>query len=289
MPFRYWSALSSNLNGIVKDLEREWLCLLDDETKKERDYQEFLNRNAGFFWVDGVQFFVVGSQLRLGADLNLDFVRGFDRGSPGFAYELIEIESPHTPPYNHNGDPSQRLNHALQQIRDWKRWITGNLNSEAARIFPSGQFNNEGQSFFAYSVIIGRRANSEIHLNRRNQLQNELGVEIRSFDYLTDRLRRRIFVDEHVAVSPECKRLSNLELNQLVNPFNEAIPDARWRKMVKDPRFQPVHMVCLNAKLLNEAWTQSSLLNRFDSEWQALPNKHKRALEENWRAGRSFL
>ena len=156
------------------------------------------------------------------------------------------------------------------------------------RIFPSGQLNSEGQSFFAYTVIIGRRTNSEIHLNRRNQLQTELGVEIRSFDYLTDRLRRRIFVNEHVAVSPECKRLTSLELNQLVNPFNEAIPDARWRKMVKDPRFQPVHMVCLNAKLLNDAWRQSSLLSRFDSEWQRLPTKEKRVIEENWRAGKLF-
>jgi hypothetical protein len=49
MPFRFWNALSTDLNGIVKDIEREWIQLLDDTTKKERDYQLFLDRNAGFF------------------------------------------------------------------------------------------------------------------------------------------------------------------------------------------------------------------------------------------------
>jgi hypothetical protein len=286
MAFRYWSALSSYLNGIVRDIEGEWLQLLDDPTKKERDYQSFLNRNAGFFWVDGVQFFVVGSQLSFGADLKLDFIRGFDRGSPGFAYELIEIKSPHTAPYNSKGVPSESLNQALQQIHDWQRWITANLNGETARLFPSGQLNNEGQSVFKYTVIIGRRANSQAHLNRRDQLGSNLGVEIRSFDYLTDKLKRRIFVNEFMAVSPECKDLSNEELNHLVNPFNEAIPDARWRKMVKDPRFQVVHMVCLNAKLLAEAWQQSPLLARFDAEWNALSDEKRRIIEENHSAGK---
>jgi hypothetical protein len=281
MPFRFWNALSTDLNGIVKDIEREWIQLLHDTTKKERDYQSFLDRNAGFFWVDGVQFFVVGSQLSFGADLNLDFVRGFDRGSPGFAYELIEIESPHTPPYNSNGDPSGRLNHALQQIRDWKRWITANLNSEVPRIFPSGQLNSEGQGVFKYKIVIGRRSNSAVHLDRRNQLESELGVEVRSFDYLTDRLRHRIFVNEFMAVSPECKALSAEHLNNLVNPFNRAIPDARWRRMVKDPRFQPVHMICLNYELRAEAWQQSSLQNRFDAEWAELSEQRRKVIEQN--------
>jgi hypothetical protein len=286
MPFRYWSALSSYLNGIVRDIEAEWLQLLDDSTLKEPDYQSFLNRNAGFFWVDGVQFFVVGSQLSFGADLKLDFVRGFDRGSPGFAYELIEIKSPHTPPYNSKGIPSESLNQALQQIRDWKRWINSNLNGEAGRIFPSGELNSEGQGVFKYKVIIGRRTNSEEHLNRRNQIENTEGVEVRSFDYLTDKLKRRIFLNEFLAVSPECKALSEEEQNLLVNPFNEAIPDARWRKMVKDPRFKVVHMVCLNANLLAEAWRQSPLLERFDAEWNALSEEKRRMMEQNHAAGK---
>jgi hypothetical protein len=285
MAFRYWNALSSYLNGIVRDIEGEWLQLLDDSTKKERDYQSFLNRNAGFFWVDGVQFFVVGSEISFGADFKLDFVRGFDRGSPGFAYELIEIESPHTPPYKSNGVPTERLNHALQQVRDWKRWITANLNGETARLFPSGQLNSEGQSVFKYTIVIGRRANSEAHLNRRNQFEAE-GVEVRSFDYLTDKLKRRIFLNEFIAVSPECKALSEEEQNLLVNPFNEAIPDARWRRMLKDPRFKVVHMVCLNANLLSEAWRQSPLLERFDAEWNALSGEKRRIIEENHAPGK---
>jgi hypothetical protein len=82
-------------------------------------------------------------------------------------------------------------------------------------------------------------------------------------------------------VSPECKALSAEHLNNLVNPFNRAIPDARWRRMVKDPRFQPVHMICLNYELRAEAWQQSSLQNRFDAEWAELSEQRRKVIEQN--------
>ena len=224
------------------------------------------------------------SQLRLGADLITDFVLGFDRGSEGFAYELIEIESPHTPPYNADGTPSRRMNVALQQIRDWKQWIDANRNEESRRLFPSKDLIMFGRSVFRYTIIIGNRSNSAAHLGRRNHLAQDAGISIRSFEYLTDRLRQRMYLNVFDNSSPECERLPEDVRNRLVNPFNKAIPQSDWNYLVKDPRFAPFHMVACNADLLIRTWNQSDLLNRFNAEWASLPDERRHAIEQNWLA-----
>ena len=56
----------------------------------------------------------------------------------------------------------------------------------------------------------------------------------------------------------------------------------------EDPRFQPVHMICLNYDILAEAWRQSPLQNRFDVEWAELSDERRKVIEQNYRPMNAF-
>ena len=77
-----------------------------------------------------------------------------------------------------------------------------------------------------FTIIIGRRTENTLEIEKRNQIAGELKINIRSFDYLTDLLeRRRFFNDACLDIN------SGLCLeNQIENPFYKAINDSKWRK-----------------------------------------------------------
>ena len=109
-------------------------------------------------------------------------------------------------------------------------------------------------------------------------LAKEAGVDIRSFDWVTDRLRMRLFVDLFESHAPECDRLPRETRNRLADPFCKALGDASWRRLAKDPRFMPHHMVVSNADLLLEELTASSRRGKFEAAWAALPADYKEAI-----------
>lgn len=276
MPLRYWMALSSDLHDEVLGLRDAWSRLLADESNSEHAYQQFLATNAGFFFADCIWCVVVLSQIRLGSQHVTDFVLGRERGSPGFEYELIEIETPHEPAYNRSGRPSARLNAALEQVADWQQWIAANTN-EAKRLFPSADFLFQNAPNFTYTVVIGRRTSDDDQRIRRNRRAKQLGVSVRSFDWLTDRLMRRPFFNTFESHAPECSRLPVETRNQLASPFNVAIPHAPWSALVTSSAFSPHHSVPLNASGFIRTWQQSDRLAQFDAAWAALPDDRREA------------
>lgn len=242
-----WSKITgSPLHQKIID---EWTTLLNDSEKKESDYQLFISDHAGFFFPRNQDY--NGNQLVLektclGSDYITDFVNLLCNRSYGFGYTLIEIESPHDKLYTKSGTPSVAFNSALEQIRSWKRWISANMDT-AKRIFPSKEFAITGIPSIKYMIIIGRREDGQEVLEKRNQIFRDEGIEVRSFDYLTDVIEFRSFYS-HLWISNDFSFISEQDNNEFSSPFYKAIPDATWRKMLKEFLPNHSHMVGQNIK-----------------------------------------
>ena len=255
--FVCWSILNSDQVRSRTRIVNAWKALLNDKATPEETYHRFLHDNAGWFFADGIWRLIVLSKIRLGANWITDFVSTYSQLSYGFNYELIEIESPHTPPFSKAGKPSMRLVAAVQQIHSWKQWIEGNRD-EAKRLFPSTLFSVHDTASFRFTIYIGTRENTANWLERRNFYSKEVGIEIRSFDALTDHLMRRPVMNfwlggDEVAFSP----LSLHVRNRLMNPFAKAYTDTIWRAMISNPKFKLFHMITTNAELLLQNRTYS--------------------------------
>ncbi len=218
-----WESLEVENSPIIAGLVDSWKNMLNSNLK-ESDFHKFICDHAGFFFGSDNCYLTI-SKLKLGSDHETDFVNVIDQRSNGIIYELIEIEKPNSKLFTTSGVPAKDFSNAIQQIRDWKRylienktWLKKYLPSQTTRII-----NNPGVIF---TIIIGRRTENTLEIEKRNQIAGELKINIRSFDYLTDLLeRRRFFNDACLDIN------SGLCLeNQIENPFYKAINDSKWRK-----------------------------------------------------------
>lgn len=210
-------------------IEERWEALLQDICTTEQTYRTFIAQHPYFFLVQCVDTHFVLTEIRLGSDYVVDFVVPEQLASRGVFYRFIELESPHNPPFNKRGDPSARLSHALQQIADWKRWLRTN-NQLASDLFPC--FSMVSVSF---AIYIGTRSNSKQWLSKRNTFSEEYGIEIRSFDSLTDRIRDPVLTLSDTLTCSSQEYNVPLELvNALRNPFYTAYSDRVWRKVRRE-------------------------------------------------------
>ena len=226
-----WSKLNDSARPVIESIASQWKELLCQEECEEK-YHQFLADHAGLFFCDNYKRLVCISKLRLGADYKIDFAVAEENYSYGLCWELIEIESPHVPPYTKAGISSARLSCAIQQIQDWKRWLIDNRR-DASKIFPARGIRTQKDPNFRFTIIIGNRENTDKWLEKRNQLAEELNIAIRSYDYLTDTLMSRCFLDRSALGSSEESDLWEWDQNHLVNPFSVAFPDRAWRKFLE--------------------------------------------------------
>jgi len=226
-----WKILNDQKCNIIESFIKKWNSLLKDKDKNEQFYQKYLSEHAGlFFGNDNISLII--SKLKLGCDFETDFVLLRDDYSNGILYELIEIESPHSKPFNKTGEPSARLTKAIQQIHNWKHWHLENRYT-FSKLFPNDNKRIIRDSSLRYKIIIGTRENSNIHIEKRNQLSNELNISIRSFDSVTDYLKKRSFNIFLNNFSSEINNLDSKKRNDLANPFYKAISDGEWRNRSK--------------------------------------------------------
>jgi Domain of unknown function (DUF4263) len=263
-PLRFkWNKLDDEARSIVDEVLNSWLELLSQKHKEE-GYHDFLRENAGFVLAYCAEVNLLNSKLRLGADFITDFVVGRDQHSNGLWYELIEIETPHDAPFTQKGNPSARLTMAIQQVQNWRRWIIDNRR-EIAKLLPNYGFRTSRKDpNFNFKIIIGTRENSEKWLDRRNDLANQIGIQIRSFEYFTDSIQTRFFLNSCNFASTEEGYLSSLERNMLANPFCVAYSDKTWRKIISEPRYID-HFFCNNAKVLLDNRSYNKLFNDFNN------------------------
>jgi Domain of unknown function (DUF4263) len=244
-----WRQLSNA--PVLSQIVADWLALLSDTTKREQDYQAFLRNHAGMFF-PGIGLAspeqIVLEKTALGSDYITDFVNVNNNRSYGFTYTLIEIESPHDLLYTQSGGQTSALNVALQQVREWKQWITANMDT-AKRLFPSKQFLVTGVPSINYMVIIGRRQRDKAVVEKRNQIKRDEGIEVRSFDYLTDVLMSKTYTS-YTAISRDLIPITKEQNNQFSNPFYIAISDATWRYMLNGFRHNYSHMIGQNIDVI---------------------------------------
>lgn len=264
-----WSLLHREARDIVIKLEKRWNKLLR-ENAKEEVYHSFLAEHAGFFLA---RLFddesIVISKLRLGANFVVDFVKTYDHLSAGIQYEFIEIETPGAPPYTKKGNPSARLMAAVQQIDNWRMWIKDN-RYEFHKIFP---FYNRGiapSERLKFTIVIGTRKNSRQWLERRNHFSEEHSIRVRSFDFLTDNLKRRGFPD---FVEPHLLEHCTWEQAiELANPFFIAYSDKAWRSLIASYKHHSGSVEL--TKLLLDYREYNELLLKFRKKWLSAKNEH---------------
>ncbi len=216
---------------IHEDILNRWKNLLANEALNEQDYHSFLQLYPAIFFTITNSYIVI-SKLKLGSEYETDFVVVHEGYSNGTEYEIIEIESPHTKLFDSKGKPSSKLNAALQQIRDWRRWLIDNRN-QFHKIFPTSNTKVIKDSKLRFKIIIGRRTSSQLELERRRQIEEEMNIEIISFDRLTDlAIDKRMFLNETTLSSAQKDfNVSAQKDNELANPFYECIKDSDWRSI----------------------------------------------------------
>jgi len=168
---------------LQKDIA-EFESLLDDGAD-ERVVHDFLANHSYFFnriiCLNG--WSPLYSKIRLGSQFEIDFAC-FESGSHGPEWCLIEIERPGQPLFTKSGNPSAKLTHAIQQVRDWHQWIHENLDY-VRKLLPHIEYP-------LGFVFMGRRSDltptTQKKLKRINY-EHRLSLEVHSLDWFASTAR----------------------------------------------------------------------------------------------------
>jgi len=255
-----WALLNKERRGMLGEVARAWEKLLGNARLKELAYHKFLENHAGLFFSDPRTYIVI-SNLEMGADLKPDLVVVSDNQSYGFRYELIELESPHDQPFTSKGRQSAKLTHALQQVEDWQRWLEKHPDS-AKELLPSKAHSVWGDPQVSYTVVIGRRNKMVRNNEIRIQKSRKYRCSIRSFDYLTDKLRQNAFLP--IGLFEHGKHLSDDEVNRIISPFFRAMSSAAWKNYRTGANFTQYHSLGFSGPSILEFRPENTdLLKRF--------------------------
>lgn len=265
LPVYEWTKLEEEGKYLLDKIEIRWKKLLHGK-EKEEVYQSFISEYAGFFFGNITECYFSISKLRLGADYITDFIYCIDEHSNGLTYNFVEIETPHYPPFTKKGNPSARLSNAIQQIMSWKSWIKNNRD-EVRKLLPAIGHRVYRNPNIRFIIIIGNRSNSKKWIERRFDISEELKISIRSFDYLSDLLKKRM-IDNYVwEFSAELMQLDSSVLNGLANPFYTAYTDSSWRRIISE--MSPyTHFTPYNAEILLKYRRYNELFNEFTRNYE---------------------
>ena len=126
------------------------------------------------------------SKHRLGAEFVPDFLIA-ENSSIGLEWYAVEIESPQTNAHRKDGLQSQKLTHAIGQIRDWRKWIMNNLDYARRPREQDGLGLIGIDSRVAGLILIGRRSEYPERYNEfRRQMIDQERIIIHSYDWLVD-------------------------------------------------------------------------------------------------------
>lgn len=136
-----------------RELFRAYKQLLDSNPEKEETLQIFLKENPALLCPTYKKSW---PKLALGAK-KTDFVFQEAAGD----YLLVEIEKSTLPLFVKSGDTSRELNHACNQISDWRRYLEDNLSTVQQELGLNGISTNPK------SLIVIGRSNSLTTENKR--------------------------------------------------------------------------------------------------------------------------
>jgi len=151
----------------------------------ERPIQKFFEKHPLFLTmlVNGGHGRWAIPQKKLGSEFVPDFVIG-EKSSIGHEWHLVELESPKFQMFKKNGDRSVHLNHAIDQIVNWRAWLEKNINYAMRKRENSGlgllDINGNAAGF----IFIGRRQfEDEKFKDFRRKIGESLNIRIHSYDY----------------------------------------------------------------------------------------------------------
>ncbi|WP_104090820.1 Shedu anti-phage system protein SduA domain-containing protein [Cryobacterium sp. N19] len=147
-------------------------------------------------------------QPRLGAEHVPDFlVLGFNSLGPHWV--TVEIEAARHKILNQSGRLSGPTNHAVQQIQDWREWLTDHVAYAQTEHHFHGLTNRAPGL-----VIIGRDTPSPIRQAARAQSEEDARIAIHSWDWLLRNARARA----QNPLTPSDFALKNLANHSTLNP-----------------------------------------------------------------------
>lgn len=163
----------------------QFMAVLNESTD-ERPLQVFLNAHRHFLscLLEPGQNSWCFDRPRLGGELIPDFLLS-TYNSSGYKWRLVEIESPTKSPLTRAGIPSQALNTALAQVRDWRGWLRANISYAHAQLGFTG-LNAEVPAF----VIIGRRTSIKPAMLKRYEELSTSETTVMTWDRFADTLKR---------------------------------------------------------------------------------------------------
>ena len=126
------------------------------------------------------------SKVALGNQFVADFLIA-EASSIGMEWYLVEIEKPNLPLEREDGSFRYELNHAIDQIKDWRTWI-GNNRDYARRPQDQGGLGLVGIDSGSPGLVIGgRRHDYSARFNEfRRQTARDQRILVHSYDWLLD-------------------------------------------------------------------------------------------------------
>ena len=171
----------------------EYEAILNDATS-ERPLQEFLANHPELLVAElGAGCRWVIPQKRLGAEFVPDFaVARLD--STGVAWTMVELQRPNDDLLRRSdGRPTAQLNEGLDQIREWRSWLTHNLPYARSPRSSHGLGLKDIYPTCRGLVLIGRDTDRTPAVRTALQtLQFERQVSIHSYDWLAREAKSRI-------------------------------------------------------------------------------------------------
>ena len=159
-----------------------------DKAPQEAEMHSFLEAHPEYL----VQVMAAGhgryqlSKTRLGAELVPDFLVA-ELSSIGIEWHAVEIESPGAVVCRKHGLPAQALNHAIGQIRDWRKWLQDNIDYARRPREQNGVGLVGIDPRVSGLIIIGRRRQYPSRYNEfRRQMIDRERIVIHSYDWLVD-------------------------------------------------------------------------------------------------------
>jgi hypothetical protein len=166
----------------------DWLI---SNERPESELQSHLEKHPQIISQQFAHCHHVFPQVRLGERYQADFLC-LEANSYGNEWIAVEIESTNKKICNKSGRKTAYLEHALQQIRDWRNWVCDNIDYARRSKSENGLGLQGIHPKFSGCVIIGRHTQEREFENHIVQqvLKDEL-IEIRSWDGIVKRARER--------------------------------------------------------------------------------------------------
>ncbi|MDD2466044.1 MAG: DUF4263 domain-containing protein [Desulfobulbus sp.] len=159
-------------------------------------------------------------KVKLGIQYETDFMC-LEIPSSGKEWIGVELEIPNKKVITKKGRKTSELEHAIQQIRDWRSWVTENLSYARQDKEKNGLGLSDIVPCFYGYVIIGRREEFTERFNEmRRQIQRDELITIRSWDGVIEWAYKRAEFFSYIVDSQEIINMQQ-ELTKTESEYND--------------------------------------------------------------------